>query len=80
MIQSYIVEIGEEAVGLVSREQPSQPFRFVASDARLRQLDGAPFATPRAAEAAAQLHLARARRDHSFAKTNDSRLGLRRTA
>lgn len=62
MPQSYIVEIGEEAVGLVSREAPAEPFRFFASDARLSTLDGARFATPRAAEAAVRLHLNQTRR------------------
>ena len=71
MPQSYIVEIGEEPVGLVSREHLAQPFRFFASDARLNSLDGARFATPRAAEAAARLRLARSSRPELFVLKND---------
>jgi hypothetical protein len=72
MQQSYIVEVGEEAVGLIVREHHAQPFRFVASDARLHRLEGVPFATPRAAEAAARLHLAKPRRFGLFGLTNDA--------
>jgi hypothetical protein len=59
MPQSYIIEVGDDAVGLISRECPSRPFRFFASDARLSVLDGARFATPSAAETAARVHLKR---------------------
>lgn len=71
MPQSYIIEIGEDAVGLISRECPSRPFSFFASDARLSALDGARFATPNAAETAARVHLKRRPlRNASFSLSN----------
>jgi len=81
MPQSYIIEIGEDAVGLISRECVSRPFSFFASDARLSALDGARFATPNAAETAARVHLKRRPlRNASFSLANTASLDAGRYA
>ncbi len=43
MSSSYIIEIGESAVGLVTRETAGDAYRFFASDSRLHVLEGRTF-------------------------------------
>ncbi len=42
MSSAYIIEIGESAVGLVTRDSASGAFHFFASDSRLHALEGQP--------------------------------------
>lgn len=56
---AFIIEVGDEAPGLVVRERGG--FRFVAADGRYASLDGRLFRDPTAAERAARdLHRRRA--------------------
>lgn len=68
---SFIIEIGEDAVGLVHRISELEPYRFFASDRRLSALDGATFWQPRQAEAAARTALrgGHTRRKNSLEKS-----------
>ncbi len=43
MSSAYIIEIGESAVGLVTRDSASGAFHFFASDSRLHALEGQSF-------------------------------------
>ena len=54
MSTAYIIEIGEEAAGIVAAE--ARGFRFYAATAAYFTLEGAVFATPRHAEMAARAH------------------------
>ncbi|OYU47774.1 MAG: hypothetical protein CFE31_14985 [Rhizobiales bacterium PAR1] len=69
---SFIIEIGEDAVGLVHRASELEPYRFFASDQRLSALDGATFWQPRQAETAARTVLrgGGARRKNSLEKSH----------
>ncbi|SMF77550.1 hypothetical protein SAMN06265365_13847 [Tistlia consotensis] len=53
MSQSYVIEIDDESVGLVVRAGDERRFVFHAASSRFGALDGARFATVRAAEKAA---------------------------
>ncbi len=50
MSNSFIIEIGELAVGLLARDNAQSQFHFFASDPRLSALEGRPFRQPRHAE------------------------------
>jgi hypothetical protein len=54
MSTAYIIEIGEEAAGIVAAE--ARGFRFYAATAAYFALEGIVFATPRHAEMAARAH------------------------
>jgi hypothetical protein len=54
MSNSYIIEVGDLAVGLVTRQSASRGFLFFASDPRLASLEQRTFGTPRQAEALAR--------------------------
>jgi hypothetical protein len=56
---SYVIEIGEEAAGIVAPD--GRGFRFYAAMRACSALEGAFFASPRQAEAAARRHLQRRR-------------------
>jgi len=60
-LQAYVIEIGEDQIGLVSRRPDERDFTFIAASSAFRALDGQRFATPGAAESAAR-RLARPRR------------------
>ncbi len=60
-LQAYVIEIGEDQIGLVSRRTDERDFTFIAASSAFRALDGQRFATPGAAESAAR-RLARPRR------------------
>lgn len=51
MTQSYVIEVGDESAGLVVAERGG--YRFFASRDRFARLEGRVFATPQAAERAA---------------------------
>lgn len=53
MSDAYIIEIGDEAAGIVVRQEAERSFQFHASLPRYFPLDGARFASPRDAERAA---------------------------
>jgi hypothetical protein len=50
MSQSYIIEVGDLAVGVLVRLASAGDFRFVASDPRVRALEGRAFSRPHQAE------------------------------
>jgi hypothetical protein len=52
MFNSYIIDVGSRAAGLVVRN--GSAFRFFAATHEFRSLEGAEFRTVRAAEAAAK--------------------------
>ncbi|AMN41268.1 hypothetical protein RHPLAN_28310 [Rhodoplanes sp. Z2-YC6860] len=52
---SYIIEVHDEAAGIVVRDRGG--FRFFSSDSDFAALDGSLFRDPRAAELAARHHL-----------------------
>ena len=58
MSQSFIIEIGDAAVGIVLRASRQGRFHFIASDQRVRALDGRSFQRPAQAENAARAILA----------------------
>jgi hypothetical protein len=69
---AYIIEVRGHAAGIVARD--GRTFRFHASDHRFNPIDGMAFASPRAAEKAAQDQLgAQAKR-----RRNDIRRNLGR--
>lgn len=53
MSDAYIIEVADEAAGIVVRLESERHFRFHASGSRYRELDGRVFAKPRDAERAA---------------------------
>lgn len=59
MSNSYIIEIGEIAAGLIIRDDTSRGFVFVASDDPFWPLEGRRFGTAIEAERAARALLAR---------------------
>ena len=68
MSTAYVIEIGEEAAGIVAAEK--RGFRFYAAHRKYDSLEGVLFATPRAAEKAALLFSRSWRpsqRGHAFA-------------
>ena len=54
--QAYIIEIGSDAVGIIVREAGEFAFHFHAALNEFQFLDGKMFATPQAAQAAADAH------------------------
>jgi hypothetical protein len=50
MSQSYIIEVGDLAVGILVLLAQDRGFRFVASDPRVRSLEGCTFMQPSQAE------------------------------
>ena len=54
--QAYIIEIGSDAVGIIVREAGNSAFHFHAALNEFQFLDGKMFATPQAAQAAADAH------------------------
>ncbi len=54
MCTAYIIEIGEEAAGIVAAEQ--RGYRFYAATRAYFALEGTLFTTPRQAEMAARAH------------------------
>lgn len=65
--QAYVIEVADQQVGIVVREQGERVFQFHSAISAVHELDGRPFATPQAAERAAVIHLAQ-RRDHRVAQ------------
>lgn len=61
--QAYIIEIGEDPAGLVSRRADERYFTFIAASSAFQALEGHRFATPGAAELAARQFAAPRRRD-----------------
>jgi hypothetical protein len=59
MSTAYVIEIEEEAAGIVAAE--GKGFRFYAAIRAFSALEGAFFHTPKQAEAAAREHLKRRR-------------------
>lgn len=53
-LQAYVIEIGEDQIGLVSRRSDERDFTFIAASSAFRALDGRRFASPGAAETAAR--------------------------
>ncbi len=54
MSTSYIIEIGDEAAGIVAADR--RGFRFYSASRRYAALEGATFNSPRQAEIAARFH------------------------
>ncbi len=59
MSSSYIIEIGDSAVGLVTRDTAGGAFHFFASDHRFHALEGQPFQKLRQVEKRARELIAR---------------------
>ncbi len=60
MSQSYIIEVGDDQVGLVLRDSGESEFRFHAASSAYLPLDGRRFASAALAEKAARAHRAQA--------------------
>jgi hypothetical protein len=60
MSQSYIIEVGDDQVGLVLRDSGESEFRFHAALSAYQPLDGRRFASAALAEKAARAHRAQA--------------------
>jgi hypothetical protein len=60
MSQSYIIEVGNDQVGLVLRNSGESEFRFHAASSAYQPLDGRRFASAALAEKAARAHRAQA--------------------
>jgi len=60
MSEGYSIEVGDEIVGMVVREDGEWGFRFHAAVKAVDPLDGHIFSKPSAAELAAQSHIASA--------------------
>ncbi len=58
MSQSYIIEVGDDQVGLVLRDSGESEFRFHAALSAYQPLDGHRFASAALAEKAARAHRA----------------------
>lgn len=58
MSHSYIIEVGDDQVGLVLRDTGDSDYQFHAAHSAYRQLDGRRFATAAQAEKAARAHRA----------------------
>ncbi|MCU0954789.1 MAG: hypothetical protein MUC37_09310 [Hyphomicrobium sp.] len=58
MSQSYVIEVGEDQVGLVLRESGEPDFRFHAAHTAYHPLEGRRFANAALAEKAARAHRA----------------------
>lgn len=58
MSQSYVIEVGEDQVGLVLREAGEMDFRFHAALNAYQPLEGRRFANAALAEKAARAHRA----------------------
>ena len=56
MSSSFIIEVGDDQVGLVLREDGESEFRFHAASSAYQALEGRRFATPALAEKAAIAH------------------------
>ncbi len=67
MSSATIIEIGDQAVGLVTRDSASGAFHFFASDSRLHALEGQPFGKLRQVEQRARELIARRRPADSLA-------------
>lgn len=59
MSNTYIIEVGEAAVGIVTRESAASGYRFFASDRRLDAIEGKTFGAPRQVEKLARDLIAR---------------------
>ncbi len=68
MSSSYIIEIGEAAVGLVTRDAASGVFHFFASDSRLHALEGQRFNKLRQVEQRVRELIGRPRRAGGLAE------------
>jgi len=60
MSHSYVIEVGDDQVGIVLREAGESEFRFHAALSAYRPLDGRRFASAALAEKAARAHRANA--------------------
>jgi hypothetical protein len=60
MSEGYSIEVDEEIVGMVVRQEGERGFRFHAAVKAVDPLDGHIFSKPWAAERAAQSHIASA--------------------
>ena len=60
MSQSYIIEVGDDQIGLVLRDIGESEFRFHAASPAYQPLDGRRFASAALAEKAARAHRAQA--------------------
>lgn len=58
MSQSYIIEVGDDQVGLVLRDSGESEFRFHAATSAYQPLDGRLFTSAALAEKAARAHRA----------------------
>lgn len=68
MSSSYVIEVGDDQVGLVLRDAGDRDFQFHAAHAAYQSLDGQRFASAAHAEKAARAHqaqlLPRRKRQH----------------
>jgi hypothetical protein len=60
MSQSYIIELGDDQIGLVLRDSGEREFRFHAASPAYQPLDGQRFASAALAEKAARAYRAQA--------------------
>ena len=68
---SYVIEVGDDQVGLVVRDAGDREFQFHAAHAAYQPLDGQRFASAAHAENAAPAHQA-----HVLARPNRRRVEL----
>lgn len=62
MSNSYVIEVGDDQVGLIIREDGERDYQFHAAHQDYRALEGRTFANPLLAEHAAISHAASRRR------------------
>lgn len=55
MSNAFVIEVGDQTVGIVVRQDGDRGFRFHSALRSVDALEGQVFATPRAAEAAARI-------------------------
>lgn len=67
MSDAYVIEVADETVGIVVRQQSERAFRFHAALPRYFSLDGHIFNAPRDAERAVIAHLNRKRKGEAEA-------------
>lgn len=67
MSDAYVIEVADETVGIVVRQDNEKTFRFHASLPLYYPLDGKIFAAPRDAERAARARLGRGAKEKARA-------------
>lgn len=80
MSQAYIIEVANNAVGVVVRQQGDTAFHFHSASPHFHALDGRTYDTPLAAERAALAHHARLAGQRAFERAQERIQGVSRAA